>query len=151
MNMDGPPQTARRQQSPARALVVGVARRVGQAIGLTSPRLPDTVGESPFAQSLAGSSIQSPAESDGAAGEVNVDATNNGAEIEQNMIRDFDSGGDGGDSDEEGGEADVHNFQCRSHSHNESVYEKYHLFPVNRCNKHFRREQPSFCTSLFEH
>jgi hypothetical protein len=62
---------------------------------------------------LAGSSIQSPAESDGAAGEVNVDATNNGAEIEQNMIRDFDSGGDGGDSDEEGGEADVHNFQCR--------------------------------------
>lgn len=59
-NMDGPPQAAARP-SPARALLGAVARRAGQVIGLTPPRVPAAVGESPFVQSVAGSSIRSPA------------------------------------------------------------------------------------------
>ena len=66
-NMDGPPQAAAKQPSPARVFLGAVARRAGRVIGLTPPRLPTTVGESPFAQSVAGSSIRSPA--DGANGQ----------------------------------------------------------------------------------
>ena len=78
-NMDGPPQAAAKQPSPARALLAAVTRRAGRVIGLTPPRLPTTVGESPFAQSVAGSSIRSPAYGAAAAngaGDVNVDAGN---------------------------------------------------------------------------
>jgi len=57
MNMDGPPEAAEQQQSPARAMVAGGLRRLGQAIGLTPQRLPPNVGNSPFVQSVAGSSI----------------------------------------------------------------------------------------------
>lgn len=110
-----PPQAAARQPSPARASLAAVTRRAGRVIGLTPPRLPTTVGESPFVQSVAGSSIQSPADGAAAAngavgvyGNVNVDATNTGAEIVQNMICDFDARGDNEDSDEEGDEATLH-------------------------------------------
>ena len=68
-----PPQAAARQPSPARASLAAVTRRAGLVIGLTPPRLPTTVGESPFVQSVAGSSIQSPADgADGANGAVGV-------------------------------------------------------------------------------
>ena len=59
----------------------------------------------------AGSSIRSPADgataANGAAGNVNVDATNNGAEIMHTMLCDFDARGAGEDSDEEGEECDI--------------------------------------------
>ncbi len=106
--MDGPPQAAEQQQSPARAMVEGGLRRLGQAIGLTPQRLPPNVGDSPFVQSVAGSSILSP--TDGAAAANRAAAATDDGEILQSMIRDFEAVGDGGDSDEEGEEAAIHNF-----------------------------------------
>jgi|SaaInl74LU_5_DNA_1037368.scaffolds.fasta_scaffold05988_1 hypothetical protein len=112
--MPPPPLPAAGQPSPARAFVVSVVRRAGQVIGLTPPRIPNAVGESPFQQSVAASSMASaPADVEEAAAapvdEV-VDAANEEREITQSMLRDFVATGDGGDSDEEGEEANIHNF-----------------------------------------
>eukprot|EP00984_Skeletonema_dohrnii_P017964 scaffold8284_cov88-Skeletonema_dohrnii-CCMP3373.AAC.1 len=93
-NMDVTPQTTAGQPSPPRAPM----GRVTQVIVLDLRFI--------LFWSLRPSV---PSGANVAAGDVNVDAINNGADIVQNDTP-FGASGDGGDSDEEVEEADVHIF-----------------------------------------